>query len=331
MELKTQTEKNNQGTAVYLNKYGEEHPSTSNMESALRVTSLRETTFLDTFKKNKKVQFVELGGDDPLLYEPVPPSSETTQVSVDSSSSSSSSSSLDSKNKLNLRDLLKPSFLKVLLYGSSPGHLENIINTRDLSTDEDHVSGREFTGPSKEMIHQTQHANTREGILAQCHDESDVVTVSNKTGNAVLASVQTALTACNEVCSNNINNAFCLTRPPGHHATVNHAAGFCVLNTVAIAALYLVKEKKKKVLIVDFDLHIGDGTMKVIEKELEICYVSIHNIETYPYNGVGHNGKPTVEQKGRHVLFPIVDIQPERKLRRECKSSKFHRIHVHFA
>jgi acetoin utilization deacetylase AcuC-like enzyme len=84
-----------------------------------------------------------------------------------------------------------------------------------------------------------------------------------------------------------VENGLALVRPPGHHARPNQGMGFCLLNNVAIAARAAVEEKGvERVLIVDFDVHHGNGTQEIFEEEAAVCYISTHLYPFYP--GTGH-------------------------------------------
>jgi acetoin utilization deacetylase AcuC-like enzyme len=100
--------------------------------------------------------------------------------------------------------------------------------------------------------------------------------------NAV-GGVQSAIDA---VVEGKIRNAFCAIRPPGHHALKDKAMGFCLYNNVAIAAKYIQqKHRLAKVLIVDWDVHHGNGTQAIFDEDPMVLYFSIHQSPFYPGTG----------------------------------------------
>ncbi len=82
------------------------------------------------------------------------------------------------------------------------------------------------------------------------------------------------------------NYAFTLTRPPGHHATSDEAMGFCIFNNVAVGAKYAMEKlDKKRVFILDFDVHHGNGTQDIFYKDSNVLYSSLHQYPLYPGTG----------------------------------------------
>jgi acetoin utilization deacetylase AcuC-like enzyme len=95
-----------------------------------------------------------------------------------------------------------------------------------------------------------------------------------------------ACVAVDAVLGGQARNAFCLTRPPGHHATANRGMGFCLLNNAAIAARYAQrKHHVGKVLIVDWDVHHGNGTQDIFYEDASVFYFSTHQFPWYPWTG----------------------------------------------
>ncbi|MCX7635075.1 MAG: histone deacetylase, partial [Syntrophales bacterium] len=94
------------------------------------------------------------------------------------------------------------------------------------------------------------------------------------------------LNAVDAVMAGEADNAMAFIRPPGHHAGQSHAAGFCIFNNVAIAARYVMtKHKLERVLIVDWDLHHGDGTQALFYRDRRVLFFSTHQFPHYPGTG----------------------------------------------
>ena len=94
------------------------------------------------------------------------------------------------------------------------------------------------------------------------------------------------LKAADLIMEGKIQNAFALVRPPGHHAEASQARGFCIFNNIAIAAQYLIsKLGLKRILIVDWDLHHGNGTQHAFDSRSDVLYFSTHQFPHYPGTG----------------------------------------------
>ena len=106
------------------------------------------------------------------------------------------------------------------------------------------------------------------------------------TWDAALRAAGAALAATDAVLAGELENAFCAIRPPGHHAGSDQAMGFCFLNNVAIAARYaLERHGLKRVAIVDFDVHHGNGTENIIAGDQRILMVGFFQHPFYPVGG----------------------------------------------
>ena len=93
------------------------------------------------------------------------------------------------------------------------------------------------------------------------------------------------LNVLNEVLSERSRSGLALVRPPGHHATSTRAMGFCLLNNAAIAARAAQRAGRRRILIVDVDLHHGNGTQAIFEADADVLYVSTHQAGIYPGSG----------------------------------------------
>lgn len=110
--------------------------------------------------------------------------------------------------------------------------------------------------------------------------------VSEKSHDAALVAAGGVMSAVDAVIAGEVSNAFCVVRPPGHHATGSRGMGFCIFNNVAIAARYAQNQHGiNKVLIVDWDVHHGNGTQDIFYSDPTVFYFSTHQWPLYPGTG----------------------------------------------
>lgn len=144
---------------------------------------------------------------------------------------------------------------------------------------------------SREQLLRVHHAAHVDRILADAPvsgirrlDEDTLMSPASaeaalRAAGAVCAAVDAALTGASE-------RSFCAVRPPGHHATADQAMGFCLFNNVAVAAAHaLAAHGLKRIAIADFDVHHGNGTQAIFEREPRVLYVSSHQSPLYPWTG----------------------------------------------
>ena len=113
--------------------------------------------------------------------------------------------------------------------------------------------------------------------------------ISPGSKDATFDAVGSIIAAIDGVEKKEFRNAFCSVRPPGHHSSQNKAAGFCILNSVSIGANYLLKKYKyKKVAIIDFDVHHGNGTQDIFYDNEKVLYISSHQYPYYPGTGAAN-------------------------------------------
>ena len=110
------------------------------------------------------------------------------------------------------------------------------------------------------------------------------------TWNAALRAAGAVIAATDSVMAGEMENAFCAVRPPGHHACRDKAMGFCFFNNIAVAAKYaLERHGLKRVAIVDFDVHHGNGTEDILSGDERVLMVSFFQHPFYPFSGCdGH-------------------------------------------
>jgi len=176
------------------------------------------------------------------------------------------------------------------------GHPENAERLRSIEralsqADFDSLDRREAPRGTREqirLIHTDRHIDYVLGAIPKqgfAYLDVDTV-VSPGSGNAALHAVGAACAAVDAVFIRESTNAFCAVRPPGHHAEPDAAMGFCLFNNIAIAAEYARKHHGiKRVAIVDFDVHHGNGTQRAFEANKDILYASTHQFPWYPGTG----------------------------------------------
>jgi acetoin utilization deacetylase AcuC-like enzyme len=113
--------------------------------------------------------------------------------------------------------------------------------------------------------------------------------LSAGTLNAASRGVGAVTMAIDQMMRGQIDRAFCATRPPGHHAQTDIAMGFCIWNSAAIGALYARETYGiERVAVIDFDVHHGNGSQEIAQRDPDFFYASIHQGGIYPGSGHAH-------------------------------------------
>ncbi|KAL6994893.1 Histone deacetylase 15, variant 2 [Sarracenia purpurea var. burkii] len=154
------------------------------------------------------------------------------------------------------------------------------------------ISAREITQEELHMVHSLEHI---ESVELTSHILASYFTPDTYANQHSARAARLAAGLCADLASaifsGRVKNGFALVRPPGHHAGVRHAMGFCLHNNAAIAALAAQGAGAKKVLIVDWDVHHGNGTQEIFDGSKSVLYVSLHRHEGgkfYPGTGAAH-------------------------------------------
>jgi acetoin utilization deacetylase AcuC-like enzyme len=149
------------------------------------------------------------------------------------------------------------------------------------------ISPREASEEELALVHTPDHIRE---IKNYCENgggwlDSDTYSLDASFSVACLAA-GALLTAVEHIAKREARTAFCAVRPPGHHATRDKAMGFCLFNNIAVAARFIQKKKwGRKILIVDWDVHHGNGTQDIFWEDPDVAYFSLHRFPFYPGTG----------------------------------------------
>jgi len=148
-----------------------------------------------------------------------------------------------------------------------------------------------------ERVHTPEYLDFVEQVAAEGGgylDAGDTVASAGSWG-AATAAAGASIGAVDAVMAGGMDASFAVVRPPGHHAPPDRAMGFCILNNAAIAAAHVIAEYGlSRVLLVDFDVHHGNGTQDCFYDAPEVLYFSTHQSPAYPFTGA-------VEETGEGV------------------------------
>src|SRR5215471_9796346 len=139
-----------------------------------------------------------------------------------------------------------------------------------------------------ELIHTPEHIEAMRSLTQSGGGRIDADTrASADSWEAALRAAGALVESVDRVSKGELDNAYCVVRPPGHHATPGQAMGFCLFNNVAIAAQWLIASgRANKIAILDYDVHHGNGTQDAFYARSDILYLSTHQFPLYP--GTGH-------------------------------------------
>jgi acetoin utilization deacetylase AcuC-like enzyme len=157
-----------------------------------------------------------------------------------------------------------------------------------------HVEGRHATAAELELVHDPAYVAAVRAIAAGGGGRIDADTVvSDGSWDAATAGAGCVLDAVDMAFDGRAVRGFAAVRPPGHHAVGDRGMGFCLFGNVAVAAHYArEKHDLAKVLIVDWDVHHGNGTQALVEHEPDVRFVSMHQWPWYPGTGPAEDRGP---------------------------------------
>lgn len=175
----------------------------------------------------------------------------------------------------------------------SPKRLEAIyamLDKRDMRGLFETVPARQCEQEYLLWVHSSDYVDRVAATSGKNHTSLDPDTATSAGSyEAALLAAGGLCEAVSGVISGALDNAFALVRPPGHHAESGRAMGFCLFNNVAVAARYTQEiHGLKRILVVDWDLHHGNGTQHTFEADPSVLYFSTHQYPYYPGSGAHH-------------------------------------------
>jgi acetoin utilization deacetylase AcuC-like enzyme len=162
-----------------------------------------------------------------------------------------------------------------------------MLNDVDMTGKFVEVAPRSATKEEIGLIHTSGYISQVAATAGKPHTMLDPDTrTSPKSYDAAKLAVGGVLESIDRVIGGEIDNSFALVRPPGHHAEANKGMGFCLFNNVAIGAMYAIQRHSlERILIVDWDLHHGNGTQNSFYDDHGVLYFSTHQFPYYPGTG----------------------------------------------
>ncbi len=184
------------------------------------------------------------------------------------------------------------------------------------------VEAGEATEEDLLRVHSTAHVELIRTAAERAEREATLIrldpdtVVSPASWRAATGSSGALLTAAEAVSAGTLASAFVATRPPGHHATPDKAMGFCLINHVAVATRWLqATGRAERVLIVDWDVHHGNGTQDVFYADGSVFYLSLHQWPHYPGSGASDE-RGVGEGEGWTLNVPLPAATPADEYRR---------------
>ena len=197
-----------------------------------------------------------------------------------------------------------------LRHDTGPGHpecVERLETVLELLTEAPFRDWPQITAPAADLewiirAHDENYVFAVEDAMparGRVHLDGDTV-ASPGTWAAALEAAGAVCNAAEDVLAGRCGRAFCAVRPPGHHAGIRNAEGFCLFNNVMIGALHAQRHGAQRVAIVDFDVHHGNGTDAMTRVHDNVFYASTHQWPLYP-----GTGGPGTDVEGRIVNRPL--------------------------
>ena len=191
------------------------------------------------------------------------------------------------------------------------GRLQTILNLLDVDGIRElvlSVNGRPAGEPDLLRVHSPLHLErVRDTERTEGLQWLDADTYGNEhSWQAARRAAGTVVEVTRQVLAGKAVNGMALVRPPGHHATPDRAMGFCLINNIAVAAAWALAETDvNRVLILDFDVHHGNGIQDIFWRDPSVLFVSLHQSPLYPFTGdASETGGPQAEGLNCNLPLP---------------------------
>lgn len=200
-------------------------------------------------------------------------------------------------------------------HDNGPGHPEtherilaivDMLNYTNMMNEVVRIVPRDATKEEITLVHTPEHYEKIAATKGKPRVFLDADTTTSAVSfDAALRAAGGTISAIDSVLSGEVDRAFPIVRPPGHHAEADRPMGFCLFNNVAVGASYLTETKGlERVLVIDWDVHHGNGTQHIFEDSKKVLYFSSHQFPFYPGTGAAEE-VGTGEGKGYTVNVPL--------------------------
>jgi len=198
-------------------------------------------------------------------------------------------------------------YLKHLMpdgHPESPRRLVAIMDRIENSDIRDNlimIPPRKATREELAEVHTLKHIERMSKLVGYADPDTYV---SEGSYEAALFAAGAPLVAIDQIKAGKLDRAFCIVRPPGHHAEAGRTSGFCLFNNIAVGTRYAQHKGYKNVFIVDFDVHHGNGTQHMFEEDPSVFYFSTHQFPHFPGTGADYD-KGHAKGFGYTVNYPM--------------------------
>ena len=184
-------------------------------------------------------------------------------------------------------------------HDNGPGHPEtferilaivDMLNFTKMMNEVVRIVPRDATKEEITMVHTPEHYDKIASTKGKPKVFLDADTSTSAASfDAAVRAAGGTISAIDSVLNGEVDRAFPIVRPPGHHAEADRPMGFCLFNNVAVGAAYLTEVKGlERLLVIDWDVHHGNGTQHIFEENPKVLYFSTHQFPFYPGTGAAH-------------------------------------------